>query len=72
MQTTPFKVDCLFLAEGWKCHIQVFHINFPFSVYRSTEGIPVSPLRPYHVAEYVDRFDELQRNLGLSLTKSPP
>jgi chromosome segregation ATPase len=39
---------------------------------RSTESIPVSLLRPSHVAEFVDRFDELQRRLGLSLPTSPP
>ncbi|PNF22695.1 hypothetical protein B7P43_G07122 [Cryptotermes secundus] len=32
----------------------------------------VTPLRPNDVAEYVDRFDELQRRLGLSVITLPP
>ncbi|PSN48348.1 hypothetical protein C0J52_08077 [Blattella germanica] len=39
---------------------------------RSSESIPISSLRPSHVSEYVDRFDELQRRLGLSVTSPPP
>jgi hypothetical protein len=56
----------------WEIPHTVLDINSPYCVRRSTESIPVSLLRPSHVAEFVDRFDELQRRLGLSLPTSPP
>ncbi|XP_069680061.1 A-kinase anchor protein 9-like isoform X4 [Periplaneta americana] len=39
---------------------------------RSSESIPVPSLGSNHVAEFVDRFDQLQRRLGLGITRPPP
>ena len=61
---SPHSTNCEILHT-------VLLINSPHCFCRSTESIPVSLLRPSHVAEFVDRFDELQRRLGLSLTTSP-
>jgi len=67
MQATLFKIYFV-CGLGLKV-LWLLDINFPYCVYRTTQSIPVSPLRPNHVAEYIDRFDQLQRSLGLSSTK---
>ncbi|XP_069704489.1 pericentrin-like isoform X1 [Periplaneta americana] len=39
---------------------------------RSSESIAVPSLGSNHVAEFMDRFDQLQRRLGLGITRPPP